>query len=143
MLWNLIALTLNLLFLFLQSLVLLSKHFLSFYNKWSHFNFLNMRFFFFRYGQRILCEAKSALLCHDCLNTETQRGQISFNWQSLSWHSPDFEWELNGTRMTPRRVISRACSISILLLGLCHLSQPTVALYVSNCYSQGTMVLPV
>lgn len=120
LLWNRIALTMNLPFLFLQSLLSLGKLFLSFCSKWRHFNFLNRSFSDMGEESFVM---KILLCCvMTILSAETQRGQIIFNWWFLFQCSPDFEWKSNCTEW--HLSLGQVCSLSILLLDLCHLTQP-------------------
>lgn len=138
MLWNLIALTMDLPFIFLQSFLSLGKHFLPFCKKW--INFLNRSFS----GMGEESFVMKILLCcvMTILSTETQRRQINFNWQFLFWCCPDFEWKSNWTRVTLSR--RQGCSLSILLLDLCH--SPQLIGCHSLCdepFCQRMMILPV
>lgn len=142
LLWNLIALTMNLPFLFLQSLLSLGKHFLSFCKKWRHFNVLNRSFS----GMGEESFVRKILLCRamTVLRSETQRGQINFNWQFLFRCSPDFEWKSNWTRMTLRQVISRVVALaSCSWISATYHNRLAVVPYVMNPFCQRMMILPV
>lgn len=139
MLWNLIALTMNLPFLFLQSVLSLGKHFLSFCSKWRDFNFLNRSFS----GMGEESFVMKILLCcvMTVLSTETQRGQINFDWRLLFHCSSDFEWKSNWTRMTLWQVIRRVVALaSCSWISATYHNQLAVVPYVMNPFCQWMMI---
>lgn len=107
---------------------------MSFCSKWRHFNFLNRSFS----GMGEESFVIKILICSfmTILSTETQRGQIIFNWWFFFQYSPDFEWKSNWTKMTLRQVIGRVALASCSWISATYHNWLAVVLYVMSPFCQ-------